>query len=291
VKVCLNCEERFEALDWRCPKCGSVPETREGYLSFPGVYGGEHDGFAGSYFEQLAQVEEGSFWFQARNRLVLWALRSYFPDVDALFELGCGTGFVLQGIRRQWPNLTISGSDAFTAALPFAGKRLPGVELMQMDARRMPFDREFDVIGSFDVLEHIQEDQDVLSGMFRAVKPGGGIILTVPQHPFLWSVVDDYSFHKRRYRRAELAQKVESAGFRVLRLTSFVSLLLPLMFLSRIRYRVSARNFNPTVEFRMGRVLSRLLGAIMSMERWMIEKGVSFPAGGSLLLAAKRPGN
>jgi hypothetical protein len=88
-----------------------------------------------------------------------------------------------------------------------------------------------------------------------------------------------------------LAQKVESAGFRILRLTSFVSLLLPLMFLSRNRYRVSARNFNPTVEFRMGRVLSRLLGAIMSMERWMIEKGVSFPAGGSLLLAAKRPGN
>jgi SAM-dependent methyltransferase len=285
----LRCEERFEALDWRCLKCGSAPEAHEGYLSFVNNRDDENDGFDAGYFEHLAEVEEGSFWFQGRNRLLLWALRRYFPEAVDLLEVGCGTGFVLEGIRRQFPELGISGTDVFSSALPFAAKRLPGTSLFQMDARHMPFDQEFDVVGLFDVLEHIEEDEVVLSELFRSVKPGGGIMLAVPQHPFLWSVVDDYSFHKRRYRRAELVRKVEYAGFHVLRVTSFVSFLLPLMFLSRMRHRMPRRHFDPLAEYGMGRTLHWFLDTIMTLERWMIQSGVSFPAGGSLLLIARRP--
>ena len=39
-------------------------------------------------------------------------------------------------------------------------------------------------IGAFDVLEHIQEDTAVLPQLFQATRPGGGIMLTVPQHPY-----------------------------------------------------------------------------------------------------------
>ena len=64
-----------------------------------------------------------------------------------------------------------------------------------MDARRIPFEDEFDVIGAFDVLEHIKEDEQVLVQMHRAVKSGGGIMLTVPQHMFLWSEQDVQAHH------------------------------------------------------------------------------------------------
>ncbi|HYL72988.1 MAG TPA: methyltransferase domain-containing protein [Bryobacteraceae bacterium] len=289
MKVCVRCEERFEALDWRCPKCGSGPEVHQGYLSFSAIRDDESDGFEAGYFENLAKVEEANFWFQGRNRLLLWALKHYFPECSGLLEVGCGTGFVLEGVRGRFPEMRISGSDVFASALPFAAKRLPGATLLQMDARHMPFDREFDVIGLFDVLEHIQEDELVLSEIFRSVKPGGGIMLAVPQHPFLWSIMDEHSFHKRRYRRADLVSKVEGAGFRVLRTTSFVSLLLPLMYLSRSRHRIPASKFDRLAEFRMGRALNGFLGAIMTLERWMIESGVSLPAGGSLLVVAQRP--
>jgi SAM-dependent methyltransferase len=57
--------------------------------------------------------------------------------------------------------------------------------LFQMDARKIPFESEFDVIGAFDVLEHIEEDEKALAQIFHAVLPGGGLILTVPQHRFL----------------------------------------------------------------------------------------------------------
>ena len=80
-----------------------------------------------------------------------------------------------------------------------------------MDARRIPYEAEFDVIGAFDVIEHIYEDAAVLQQMHRAVRPGGGIIVTVPQHRFLWSKQDEFSCHFRRYTRGELMSKVSCA--------------------------------------------------------------------------------
>ena len=103
----------------------------------------------------------------------------------------------------------------FLEGIDFANARVPDADLFQMDARQIPFREEFDVIGAFDVFEHIDQDQTVLEQMHAAVKPGGGIIVTVPQHRWLWSMVDEYSFHRRRYRRMELLQKVKAAGFEV----------------------------------------------------------------------------
>jgi hypothetical protein len=43
------------------------------------------------------------------------------------------------------------------------------------------------------------------------------------QHPFLWSEVDEFSHHKRRYTRRELVAKVEAAGLQVRLATSVFS--------------------------------------------------------------------
>jgi SAM-dependent methyltransferase len=184
--------------------------------------------------------------------------------------------------------MRLAGSEIFGDGLVFARARLPGVDLYQMDARQIPFEREFDVVGAFDLLEHIVEDDAVLRQMFRATRPGGGILVTVPQHQFLWSAVDEHSMHQRRYTRSELRSKVERAGFCIQRMASFISLLLPPMIYSRMRSN-SSRDFQLWKEFEISRPLNALFGGILAAERAMIERGISFPAGGSLLLIAKRP--
>src|SRR5271163_3631850 len=206
--MCLSCERVFDAADWRCPLCGWEPSREAGFVSFAPELSRSNDGMRAEDFGQLRTLEGNHFWFQSRNRLLQWALHKYFRQAGRLFEVGCGTGFVLSGFRAAFPELRLGGSEIYSHALRFAQERLPKVSLFQMDARRMPFAGEFDVICAFDVLEHIEEDAVVLAMLNRAVRPGGGLMLTVPQHAFLWSRADDYACHKRRYARSELIRKV-----------------------------------------------------------------------------------
>ncbi len=291
MKACLACQCRFDGGDWRCPSCGHSPEMRRGCLAFAPDLTETSETFNVRSFAQLSKVEAGNFWFESRNRLLIWALQQYFPNADRFLEIGCGTGFVLSGIRQEFPKLNLSGSEIFSEGLSFAQKRLPDVEFFQMDARQVPFEAEFDVIGAFDVLEHINEDDAVLLQMFQATRPGGGILLTVPQHRFLWSAMDEYAFHKRRYTRDELRQKVEKAGFRIERITSFVTLLLPFMLLSRLRYMSSQEadfGEDAMVEFHISPLLNAGLSKISTIEQVMIQLGLSFPVGGSLLCVGRR---
>jgi SAM-dependent methyltransferase len=285
MRLCSSCGEAFDSVDWRCPACGHEPRTLNGYLAFAPELAAQHEGFEAEFFPKLFELEGNNFWFRARNRLLVWALRKYFPEARNLLEIGCGTGYVLSGIRDAFPGLSLRGSEIYAAGLSLAAERLPGVELFQMDAEHIPFKEEFDVIGAFDVLEHIEHDEAVLAQMFQAIRPGGGLILTVPHHPFLWSQADDYAHHVRRYTTRELRDKVHRSGFETTRVTSFVSLLLPLMFLSRLRQR---KNYDPMSEFRIGPVVNAVFEKTLRVEQMMIRAGLSFPLGGSLLLVARR---
>ena len=244
------------------------------------------EGFDPAFFDRLPEVEPRSFWFRARNRLIVSVLRRHFPDVRSLLEVGCGTGFVLSGLRDAFPALRLVGSELFPEAIEYARQRLPAdVELVELDAREMPYDAEFDVVGAFDVIEHIADDAGVLRGMRRAVVPGGGLLVMVPQHPRLWSEADELAHHVRRYTRRELVAKVEGAGFEVLQATSFVTTLMPAIVASRLAHQILRRPY----EFRdlEPGALNRPFERILDGERRLIERGVSLPFGGSLLVAAR----
>ena len=288
MKLCKSCAAQFDRVGWQCPRCLREPEKIAGRFAFAPELAKDSEGFEADYFARLYQMEAANFWFRSRNRLLVWALRRYFPQAKNFLEIGCGTGFVLSGIGAARPELALSGSEIFSDGLVFAAERLPGAELFQMDARRLPFREEFDVIGAFDVLEHIEEDEDVLAQMYQATRPRGGILVTVPQHPSLWSASDDFARHVRRYKLRELREKAERAGFRIIKLTSFVSLLLPLLFLSRTQQRFSRKEFEADSEFKIGFLTNMTLEKVLDIERALIRSGGSFGAGGSLLLVADR---
>lgn len=288
MKLCLGCGKPFDAPGWACPNCGFEPPEREGVRWLAPDAVRDTDGFDPAAFAALVGIEERSFWFRSRNRLVLWALNQYFPRAESLLEIGCGTGYVLAGIREKAPRMALAGAELYPEALPYVSERVPDATLLQLDARVVPFDSHYDVVGAFDVLEHIDDDRAVLAGMKQAAKSGGGVIITVPQHPWLWSADDEYARHRRRYTRTELVTKLEEAGLRTLRVTSFVSLLLPLMAVSRARRRNADEGYDPTQEHaraeRMGAAFERILG----IELALIRRGVSLPMGGSLLAVARR---
>ena len=292
MRVCGVCGSTRCSEAWVCDDCGNRPETVNGFFAFAPSLAAENPGFREAYFAELAALEAGNFWFRARNELITWAMTRYFPDLRSFLEVGCGTGYVLRGLRDVFPSADLAGSEIFSAGLAFAARRVPSAQLYQMDARRIPFRDHFDAIGAFDVIEHIDDDGAVLDEINRALRPGGGLLLTVPQHPALWSPQDVHAHHVRRYTLAGLRQRLQAARFDIVRTTSFMSLLLPMMVASRWRMRGSRPDpaFDVMDELRQPRAVNLALGAAMSIERALIRGGVSFPAGGSLLVVARKAG-
>lgn len=288
MKRCSVCSHLFDHAGWHCPACGYQPPDVAGFPALAPELVREGGGFRPEYFGELATLEAGNFWFQARNKLILWVLQRYFPDPHRLLEIGCGTGFVLSGVANTFPETMLTGSEIFSVGLAYAANRLSRAEFLQMDARDLPYVGHFDVVGAFDVLEHIVEDEQVLAEIHKALRPDGGLVLTVPQHPWLWSRQDELACHVRRYTATELRCKVAAAGFIPLYETSFVSLLLPIMWLSRQQKSRAVKKNDPMSELRIGRIANQLLGTAMTVERGLIQSGIRFPAGGSLLLVAKR---
>lgn len=246
-------------------------------------------GFEPEYFPQLASLEDANFWFSARRELVLWALAKYGDRFTSFLEIGCGTGHVLQGVAARFPGVTVTGAEVFTAGLAFAAARVPAATFFQMDARRIPYEAEFDAVGAFDVLEHIAEDETVLAEVYRALKPDGRLFLSVPQHAWLWSPSDEYARHVRRYAARDLHRKVRAAGFEVLRSSSFVSLLMPMMLVSRWRSSRRADAFDASKELALPRVLNAILYRTMRAEIGLMKAGIDFPLGGSRLVVARKP--
>lgn len=291
MKLCLHCKYIFSFDEWTCPSCDHQPELLNGIQAFAPEFANGGGGFKPEYFSELSRLEEQNFWFRARNELILWALRTYKPDASTFLEVGCGTGFVLSGIARANPKLALSGSEIFLAGLSHSAERVPSAHLMQMDARHVPFVEEFDAIGAFDVLEHIKEDETVLAQLHSAIKPGGVLLLTVPQHPWLWSASDEYACHVRRYTRAEIERKVRGSGFELIRSTSFVTSLLPAMMLSRALNMNSTENYDATGELKINPFLNKVFYGLMQLEIRGIRADFNYPIGGSRLIVARKLNN
>jgi SAM-dependent methyltransferase len=146
-----------------------------------------------------------------------------------------------------------------------------------------PWESMFDLVGVYDVLEHLEDDRQAIGALKKVLKINGGILITVPQHPELWSSTDEDAQHTRRYRPGELEGKLRETGFSVVYSTSFVSLPLPALWYSRRRPKTVAH-----CELTLPPALNGSLGALLYAERLLLKSGIRLPLGGSRLVAARK---
>lgn len=278
---------------WTCRACGHSPTFDGGIALAAPDLADTISGFDPADFDYLSVAELGHFWFTARRRLIVALAEKYAPGARRFLEIGCGSGNVISAIARSRRWDRILGTEIHPRGLHLARPRLPdNVELMQLDARRIPFRESFDLAGAFDVLEHIAEDERVMAEIAKTLVEGGIFLATVPQHPWLWSASDDVAHHERRYRRGELEEKLERAGFGIVFSTSYTVLLLPVMALSRVLSRRTPDTRDPREvarqEFEISPLINSLLTMIVTAEVTMTERGIRWPAGGSRVVVARK---
>lgn len=288
---CLACGRFTPAWTWRCEACDFEPPVVDGVRQLvAGADDESQPGYDEEFFEPVAASERGHWWFESRSRLIVWALARFATPLRRYLEVGCGTGFVLQKVGAAFPDAKVSGAEYFARAFAHVTDNVPNAELVRLDARRIPFKGAFDAVGAFDVLEHIADDRGVLAQLHDALRPGGTLVITVPQHRWLWTAYDALSHHERRYERRHLRERISEAGFNDVLITSFVSLLLPLMALDRLRGTFgNGEALEVRDVLRVHPLVNRVLETVMRLEFALIRRGVRFPSGGSLLVVARRP--
>ncbi len=260
-------------------------------------YAPEHSDVEQDYpldaFARLFAIEDRSFWFRGRNRILQWLLQRYQgPPACRFLEVGCGTGFVLQMVAEAFPAWETCGTDLHLEALRFARQRNARISLFQADIVTLPLHDWCDVVGLFDVIEHIEDDVRFLQAACALLRPGGLLVVSVPQHPWLWSDYDSKGGHKRRYIRRELRRKLESLGLKILHITSFVTFLLPALAVARgLRRRPKgASGSTGFQDLSPGTLLNAVGEMALRLDETLIRLGLSLPWGGSLVAVARKQG-
>jgi len=257
-------------------------------------------GYDPNYFGLLFAVEDKHFWFCTRNRVIAALVHRIAATPQSghrILEVGCGTGNVLRILENGFPQGTVVGMDLFAEGLQYARRRT-SCDLVQGDVHKLPFCSRFDLIGLFDVLEHLPDDRRVLRDLHSILKPRGVLILTVPAHQSLWSYFDEISHHRRRYGPSELESKLISTGYSVEYLTLFMASVFPIVWVKRRSMRIdrdldrkaSRMHHMALAELRIVPVVNELLTLLLAQEAWLISHHGRLPIGTSLLaVARKRP--
>jgi len=252
------------------------------------------DGYTPSFFEKLAEVEDRHFWFRFRNRLLsrlVEDLVASLPHGFRMLEAGCGNGNVLRFLSSTIRHGKVIGIDLFEEGLTLARHRSDAL-LVRGDVHASPFKCRFEIIGAFDVIEHLHDDRQALRDFHRLLSDDGFLLLTVPSHMELWSYFDQASGHYRRYSRTQLEQTLAACGFRVEFVTEFMMVLYPILWISR---RVSGwlRRSKPAdksllSDLHVLPVLNPILLLLLSWESPFIRRRIRIPLGSSLLAIARR---
>src|SRR5689334_11335461 len=93
------------------PSCGHAPQEADGFLLFAPELAAFNDGMPAEAHHVLDKLQHRSFWFRARNRLIVDLVRRHFPQARNVLEVGCGTGYVLSGLQTALPSLRLAGSE------------------------------------------------------------------------------------------------------------------------------------------------------------------------------------
>lgn len=130
-------------------------------------------------------------------------------DASTVVDLGSGRGTFSELLRQRGVPVTCVEPDTENQQLlcDLGFTVDAGVDTLRAGS--------VDFVFTLNVLEHVPEDDILVRQVLTCLRPGGRLFIFVPAFPVLWSPLDDYVEHQRRYRRAPMVEMLERSGFRV----------------------------------------------------------------------------
>ena len=181
----------------------------------------------------LLESEE-SWWYRGRSLMIAAALmRSKVSQLHEALDYGAGYGGMYAELARIGRNVfAFEPDDAARAAAET--RQYKSVYANEETA----FSHKYDLVGLFDVVEHIEDDRAFLRRLWKVLEDRGFLIITVPAFQFLWSDHDVNLHHYRRYTKKSLRTLLDLAGYKI----SFISYWNMSLFLPMAAMRLLGRS-------------------------------------------------
>lgn len=233
----------------------------------------------------MYEAEKKHWWHIAKRKLATTLLENYvnLGKAPKILDIGCGTGGITLAMEKFG---TTWGIDNSPLAIKFCKKNgLKNIKLQSSSKTSFPKSK-FDVVTVLDVLEHV-DDQATMAEIYRVLKPGGVVIITVPAYQWMWSKRDEALQHKRRYNSQTLRKLLESHKFKVKKLSYLYSfLILPVLSWKIVKELTNKNHYEPDFKLKLP-VFENIFSLLAQWERLVLPK-MSLPAGLTVLAIGVR---
>lgn len=237
------------------------------------------------YNPDIGNQDSLGIWAKWRAMRIISLMKEL--NLNLLWEVGSGNGNVAIPLQRE--NIATIGIEPLLNGALITAKSGVRTYLGTLESLHLP-PNSISAIGAFDVLEHLEKPENLLREIFRVLKPGGLLLVTVPAHPWLFSNYDDSIGHFRRYSKQSLFDLMRQSGFLSTKIESMFSILvLPALLLRRLPYLFAKRSkskrniVSSTRQLKIANALGPVIVPFLQIERKF-----RFPFGLSLFCVSKK---
>lgn len=235
-------------------------------------------------YTEMASLENDHWWFKGRRAVVFDLIRRQVTPGGRILDVGLGTGYNAALLQKL--GFCVDGVEPAVEVQMMISSLPQSIRVFSSEfpCAEVP-DSSYDAVLLLDVLEHLPDERAALADVYRVLKPGGCVIITVPAFGFLWSDHDKRAHHVRRYRKSELFRSLQTAHLAARTLSYYNFFLFPPIVVVRFITKAVPR-FAAVDDFKKTpAMLNFWLAALFSGEKYLL-RWISFPWGVSLVACA-----
>jgi SAM-dependent methyltransferase len=152
---------------------------------------------------------------------VLRRILDELAEIETVLEIGAGLGAVAFRLAERYEYVGVERDPtSFTVARDRLARLGRGTMVLG-DPSAIDAERRFDLVGAFEVLEHVEDDAGAVRDWASRLRPGGRLLLSVPAWRKRWGAADESAGHLRRYDPDELAAALAGAGLEDVRVVVY----------------------------------------------------------------------